>query len=74
MKKFPEQRSAEDRFSTHVRHYHRRGQPKRTWDEWVDGKSRPEGESSYKWLRWVGMLFALGVLAAIGVALYIEMR
>lgn len=73
MRKFPEQRAAEDRFNTHLRHYRRRGTPKRTWDEWVDGSSKPPG-SSLRWLKWLAGALAAMVLLVIGVALYIEMR
>jgi hypothetical protein len=73
MRKFPEQRAPEDRFSTHVRHYHRKGTPKRTWDEWVDGGAKPDS-NPLLWLKWLGIALALMVLAGIGIALYIEMR
>jgi hypothetical protein len=62
-----------DRFSGQLRHYHRSGaQNRRTWDEWVDGKSARTSVKS--WWKVIVLLIALLALGGIIVGLFIELR
>ncbi len=64
----------ESPFNGPLRNHHRvKGKPLKTWDEWVDGKPRPDRQRSKKW----PVLFAivgLLALASIAVGLFIELR
>ncbi len=66
-------RDEEERFHGHLRHYHRAGSaPRRTWDEWVDGKN-PQPGSRWKWLKIGGIVLAIlslgGIIAGLIIAL-----
>lgn len=62
-----------DRFSGHLRHYHRTvNKAQRTWDEWVDGTTAPSGSTN----RWKVFFIVIAVLALGGIitGLVIELR
>ena len=62
-----------DRFSGQLRHYHRSGyQARRTWDEWVDGKSAKSG--SHHWLKFLLVLVAVLTVTGIIVCLILNLR
>jgi len=62
-----------NRFSGHVRHYHRSGaKPLKSWDEWVNGKS-VKNSASRNWIRIAAVLVAILALAGIITSLIVEL-
>ena len=71
--KSPESMDERSRFSGHVRHYHRRkGKPKKSWDEWVDGKSAKTGTSK-NWIKIAAVVVAIFTLGGIITGLIVEL-
>jgi hypothetical protein len=73
MLKRPNPVDEQARFKGQLRHYHRSGSTtKRTWDEWVDGKSAQS--RSKNWLKI--LLISIAVLGLVGIiaGLIIELR
>jgi hypothetical protein len=59
------------RFKVSLRHYHRHSPREDRWDHWVGGK---RSKSRIPSLRIILIVLAFGLLAAIFIGLFIEMR
>jgi hypothetical protein len=71
MKHFRPSGDGNHRFQGSLRHYHRHSPRQDRWERWVGGKRR---KIRIRWFKWAAILLAFGILAAIFIGLFIEMR
>lgn len=61
------------RFRGGVRHYHRAGTRRSSWDQWIDGEARRR-RPGRNWLKILAIVAALVALGGIVAGLIVELR